>query len=165
MSNTVFTKRMPAGVPGSISRPHEASTEPQTMDSAAPVPAFGYPVKISGNKIAAIAAGDTAADVYGFLVRIFPATSGSLEQDFDSAVPVPHGLHPVMTRGYINVLCAAGTAAKNGAVYMRVAAGAGNAPVGRIEAAEIPGETVAIPNCIFTGPVDENSITEVRFWR
>ena len=165
MSQMVFNKRMPAGVPGSLSRPYEAATEVQVMDDAAPVTAFGFPVKITGNRIAAIAAGDTADDVYGFLVRIFPASTGSIDQDFGPGVPVAKGLHTVMVRGYMNVICAAGTAAKGQPVYIRVAAGSGSLPIGRVEAAEVSGETVAVPNCIFTGPADADNITEIRFWR
>jgi hypothetical protein len=167
MSNSamVFTTRMPAGFPGSLTRPDEATVETQAMSLDAPVTAFGLPVKMVGGKVAPLEAGDTEDAVYGFLVRVFPTVSGDLSASFDGAAPNPHQLHSVMTRGYMSVVCAAGTPDKGGQVYVRLAPGSGNAPLGQIESAAVSGETVALPHCIFTGSGDAQGVTEIRLWR
>lgn len=165
-----FLTRMPVGVPGALTRPDLCAVESQIMDGDNPVTAFGAPVKIGPNgNIQPLAAGDAAADVYGFLTRPWPSLSGGLSADlsqgFADGAPWPRALCAVMTRGYMTVHCAEGAPAKNGQVYARVAPGAGNKPVGQIEAAAVDNETVAVDNCIFMGPADADGVTEIRFWR
>ncbi len=45
---TSFTYRMPAGIPGAVTRVEHATIEPGLYSSGAPFSAFGLPAKISG---------------------------------------------------------------------------------------------------------------------
>ena len=76
---TAYLERMPAGIPGAVSRADSATLEAGIL-GANPI-AFGSLVKIVNGKIEAIGVGDAAASVYGILARTYPtqsaATAGS----------------------------------------------------------------------------------------
>lgn len=166
MSNSmVFTQRMPAGVAGGLSRPDEATVETQAMDTNAPATAFGQAVRIVDGKVAAPIAATTADDIYGLVVRVWPNISGQLGTSFTDGAPNPTEPVPVLVRGYMSVVCGAGTPAKGGAVYVRVASPTAGKPLGGLEAAEDGANTIVLTNAIFTGPMDSNNITEIRLWR
>lgn len=164
-TNMAFVTRMPAGIAGALSRPDEASVETQIMDSAAPATGFGQAVRINGGKVAALVSASVGADIYGFTVRIFPSISGALGSNFADGMPNPAEPAPILIRGYLGVTCNAGTPAKGGQVYVRVANATAGKPLGGVEATLVANETVAVPNCVFTGPMDSNTVTEIRFWR
>lgn len=144
-----YLKRMPCGFAGDVSRKAEATIESGLM--AADVP-YGAPVKMdAAGKIAPVAAAGDA--VYGFMVRPYPTQDESARAG---------SIQDCMRRGYMTVKLALGTAARGGAVHVRIKAAAGKA-VGDIEAAAVEGETVAIAGCIFLGAADDGGIVEISF--
>lgn len=158
---TAFTYRMPAGIPGAISRESQATIEPNMLDTTGAPTAYGTVVKLVSGLIKAIASGDAASVVYGFLVRPFPFND-STDGLGTGTVPTARRLCDVMRRGYMMVALAAGTAAKGGQVYVRVTAGSGRA-VGAIETAADTGNCVAISGCTFMGAADASGNVEIAF--
>ncbi|MCQ4861155.1 hypothetical protein NE637_08335 [Desulfovibrio desulfuricans] len=147
MSNA-YLKRMPAGIPGDVSRKAEATVEAGLMGEAV---AFGAPVKMDGGRLVALSGASDA--VYGFVVRPYPtmgsaAASGSIQD--------------VLRRGYMTVKLTQGTSAKGGQVYVRHTAETGKA-VGDIEAAAVEGKNLAVPGCLFMGEADSSGNVEISF--
>jgi hypothetical protein len=142
---TAFQFRMPAGIPGNLTRVEHATVEPQLFDSANPCPAYGVPLKINaGGKIQPIGAGDLVASVYGLLVRPFPTSAGQ-DSLGTSTPPQIGGISDVLRRGYMMVLLSSGSAAaaKGGQVYIRTGNASGGKPIGGYEAAPDLGVTTA----------------------
>lgn len=158
-----FTYRMPAGIPGVVNRIQSATIETQIIDAAAPPGAYGVPVTIVAGKIQPVGTGDAAAAVYGFNVRPFP-TQGNGVDGLGVSTPPVSGITDILKRGYLSVkLNGTTAAAKNGAVYIRVAAAATGKPIGGLEAAADSTNTIAVANAYFTGPADAGGITEIAF--
>jgi hypothetical protein len=149
-----YLNRMPAGIPGEVTRQGSAVLETRLLGAASI--AFGAPVKISGTTLAPVAAGDTPDLIYGFLARSYPTTGIG-----DGPAAAPAGsLQSVMRRGYMSVaLKGSAPAALAGQVYVRVTAADGKA-VGDIEAAGGAG-LVAVPGGIFMGAADAGGSTEI----
>lgn len=128
-----FLYRMPAGIPGDVTRKQDSTLEPVTIGASAV--AHGAPVKLSGGLAVPIAGGDDASDLYGLLARPYPM-QGTVN-DLGQATSPAGGQGDVLRRGYMAVLLASGTAAKGGPVFMRVTEDTGKA-VGDIEAVADP---------------------------
>lgn len=160
---TAFTFRAPYGIPGDLSRNAGGGTiEPVAQNASTPVTGYGLPVKLSGNTVVGITASTDI--VYGFAARPYPIQSAS-NQSFGVATPpvAPGAIIDVLRRGYISVLCTAGTPAKGGAVYVRYAGGTTPNPVGGIEATYINGTNAKIVGAEFFGPADPNGNTDIFF--
>ena len=158
-----FLYRMPAGIPGDVTRPSNSTTEPQQIDAAAPPTKYGVFVKLVSGKVRPIAASDAATVVYGLLQRPYPTNAAN--EALGAATPPTSGLCNVVVRGYMTVKLAFGTAAKNGQVYVTTVAG-GAAAVGDIATSATPdtGATaVAVAGCIFMGAADASGNVEIRF--
>jgi hypothetical protein len=149
-------ERMPAGVPGDVSRKQNATLEPNLVGNI-PIP-FGAPVKLVSGKLAPLAGGESAAAVYGFLARAYPI--GSIDDAQGRACACPDSAQDVLRRGYMTLKLAQGVAAKNGVVYVRLTADTGKAP-GDIEAAGGTG-LVAVP-AVFMGPADAGGNVEIAY--
>lgn len=164
-----FKYRMPAGIPGATNRVEQLTSEAQIMDTAFPVLLFGVPVKIVSGLVRPIASGDSASLVYGFLIRPYPTqnvgTAYSAGADgFGGGVPNPQDIANVMRRGYMTVQLNNVTAAvKNGQVYVRIANGTTQNPIGGIEAGASGGDCVAITGALFVGPADAAGNTEIQY--
>ncbi len=159
-----FTYRMPAGIPGDLSRQSQSTVEAQAQDPAFPFPTFGVPGKISVNgKFAPIAGGDAATAVYGFLVRPFPTQGPNASDPLGTSVPPTSGICNVLRRGYINVVVNAGTAVVGGPVYVRVAAPAGQKVIGGVEAVADGANTIVLANAMFTSGADASGNAEVGY--
>lgn len=154
-----YITRMPAGIPGNISRTDSLTVQQEMLDTSN-LPAFGGFVKLVSGRIQAIASGDAATVIYGLLVRSFPTQSPT--NAFGAASPIAGDLVDVMRRGYMQVALAAGTAAKGAQVFVRVTAGSGRA-VGAIETVADSGNCVAVANCFFMGPADASGNVEIAF--
>jgi hypothetical protein len=142
-----------------------ATVEPQILDSANQPTAYGVPVAIdaTSHKLRAIKAADTAAVIYGLLVRPFPFQSSNNDFGSDAGVPTS-GVVDVMKRGYMTVKLNGATASANGgAVYVRVANAATGKPIGGIEAAADSTNTVVMANAEFTGAADSDGNVEVAY--
>lgn len=158
-----FLYRMPAGVPGDVTRPSNSTTEPQQIDAAAPPTKYGVFVKMVSGKIRGLAASDAATVIYGLLQRPYPTNAAN--EPLGTATPPTSGMCDVVVRGYMTVKLALGTAAKGGAVYVVTTAG-GSVVVGDIVTSDSPaggGTAVLVPNCIFMGGADASGNVEIRF--
>lgn len=131
-----FLTRMPAGIPGNISRTNSAKVETALLDTTNYPTAFGVPgtIDASSKNFRGIMAGDVGASVYGFYVRPYPIQSNA-NDPLGTSTPPTSGLANVLRSGYINVLLNSGTAAKDGQAYVRVANASAGKPVGGVEAA------------------------------
>ncbi|MNF98644.1 hypothetical protein D3C84_815120 [compost metagenome] len=76
MSNA-FLYRMPAGIPGDVTRASQSTIEPVFLNPSLPFAGFGLFGKIVSEKFVPFGAGDTAGAEYGLLVRSYPITGGS----------------------------------------------------------------------------------------
>lgn len=168
--NNAYAFRMPAGIPGTPNREWEHTGEPNQLDATLVPGAYGDAVKMGSNgRIQALASGDAAAAVYGFLERAFPGqagtTYGATTQLLGASAPPAAGRCTVMKRGYMSVLVQGATVpAKGGAVYIRLG---GTVPAGGrlngLEAAPDSTNTVLIPNCYWMGAPDANGNSEIAF--
>ncbi|RJL71648.1 structural cement protein Gp24 [Acinetobacter radioresistens] len=157
MSNA-FLYRMPSGIAGDVSRKSHSTIE--AHDTVAGFTGFGIFGKMNADgKFAPLAAGDTAADVYGLIVRSYPTQSAS--NGLGAAVPVK-GFNDVLRRGYMTVKCNAGTSKTGGKVYVRIAAGNDAKPVGGIEAVADGDNTIAV-NAIFMHAADASGNVEISY--
>ncbi|NSX05083.1 structural cement protein Gp24 [Cupriavidus gilardii] len=162
MGNAILY-RMPSGIPGDISRQSQATVEPQIFDPALPFPGYGLFGKLAAGKFVPVASGDTAAVIYGLLVRPYPTTGGAGSEPLGTATPPTKGVCDVLRRGYMTVKNNAGTPALGGTVYVRVAAAADGKPIGGIEAAADGTNTVAVTGAIFMDGGDANGNVEISF--
>lgn len=164
MSGLAFTFRMPSGIPGSSSRNSPSVVEPNTISTVTPPTVYGNPVALDASQnIRPIAAGDTAASVYGFLFRAYPTNSGT--QGLGVSTPPTSGTCSVMRMGYINVAVTNGTPVKGGAVYVRTVVNAAlpNTYIGDVEAAADSTNSFVLTGAAFTGGMDANGNSEIAF--
>lgn len=119
----------PNGVAGDITRTDESNVEPAMLVAVSSVfaQAFGIPMVYVAGGISQYATGNVAADFAGVLVREVPAIGGTGSDLSFATVPYPVVPQGLCVRGYISVLCAAGTPARGGVVYVQVVA---NGPIG-----------------------------------
>lgn len=161
MSNAILY-RMPSGIPGDVSRASQSTIESGFFDPTAPFSAYGLPGKIVNGKFVPLANGDTAAVVYGFLVRPFPTTGANPSDPIGTSVPPTSGVCNILRRGYLTVLNQAGTPSLNGPVYSRVAAPSGNKTIGDVEAAADSTNTIQL-NATFTNAGDAAGNVEIAY--
>lgn len=120
----------PTGIPGDITRTDETNVEPAMLVAVSSVfaQAFGIPMKYTTGGIQQFNGGaETKADFAGVLVREVPGISGNITSDtsLSAAVPNPDQPQGLAVRGYVSVLCVAGTPARGGVVYVQIAANGG----------------------------------------
>jgi len=163
---TAFQYRMPAGIPGDISRDHaQATVEPGLFDASAPFSAYGLPAKLVSGKYQPFAGGEAATALAALVVRPFPISSQVASGGLGTSVPPQTGgLGDFLKRGYMAVQLNGGaTVAKGGQAYIRVAAAASGKPIGGIEGAADSTNTIAPAGLVFMGPADANGIVEVAY--
>lgn len=161
MSNA-FLYRMPSGIPGAVSRQENQTIESVPFDSSTPFAGYGLFGKVASGKLQPVGSGDAATAVYGLLTRPYP-TQGGANDPLGTGTPPTTGFANVMRRGYATVKLNAGTAALNGAVYVRVAAPSGAKVVGGIEAAADSTNTILVANCTFMGAADASGNVELAY--
>ena len=153
-----FLYRMPSGIAGDVSRKSHSTIESQV--AIAGFAAFGLFGKMDANgKFAPLASGDTAASVYGLIVRSYPTQSAS--NGFGASVPVT-GFNDVLRRGYMTVKCNAGTAKTGGKVFVRIGAGTEAKPIGGIEAVADSTNTIEV-NATFMHAADASGNVEISY--
>jgi len=159
-----FTTRMPAGIPGSISRSDSKTVEPGLFESGYVPALFGRFVKLTAGLYRDLATSDAGSVVAGFLVRSYPMQS--TDNNFGAGAPPNTTLtFDVLKRGYAIATLKLGTAVKGGQVYVVTTAG-GSVAVGDIVTSASPaggGTGVAVPNAFFTGPADAGGIVEIAY--
>ncbi|ELY2859477.1 structural cement protein Gp24 [Cronobacter sakazakii] len=156
--------RMPVGIPGAISRPRDMTIEPVILDAANTFNFYGLAGKDSADgKFIPLAEADTADVITGLYVRPYPTTSTP-----DMVRQVGTGKSftgDVLKRGYMTVKVG-GTAVgltKGAPVYVRTANPTEDSPLGAIMGAAVDGETVALPNAVFTGSGDAEGNAEIAY--
>lgn len=154
---------MPFGIPGDVTRQSQAKIEAQVFNAAAAFSGYGLFGKIASGKFVPVGSGDTAAAVYGVLVRPYPITGTNASDPLGTSVPPTTGLADVLRSGYINVKNNAGTPAVGGQVYIRVANAGTGKPIGGIEAAAVTDETIAVTGATFAGAADANGNVEIAY--
>ena len=153
-----YLYRMPAGIPGAINRPDQATVEPIALDPTAPFPQYGKFGKTSATgTFVPLASGDAAALITGMLVRPFPTQGGATGVTGQLLVAVPPqngGIGDRMKRGYLSVQLNWGQSVKDGPVYVCITAGGGHV-VGDIGGDNsLAAAAVVVPNAVFTGAAD-----------
>jgi hypothetical protein len=163
-TDVAFQFRMPAGIPGAVTRASLATIEPQQLDTTYYPTSYGVPVVIdaTSHNVRYAKTGDAATAIYGMYVRTFPS-GGSATDGLGTSTPPVAGLCSILKRGYMMVKVNVGTAVKNGAVYVRITANGGNTIIGGIEATSDSTNTLALPNAYFMGAADANGFTEIGF--
>lgn len=155
----VFLTRMPSGIPGDITAKANAKVDPVVLNAAAAFSGYGLPGKFVAGKFVPVSAAADGVKVRGFLARPYPTQTGAADGSGVSAQIVGDALRS----GHITVRCNAGNPAKDGAVYVRVAAAAAGKPIGGIEAAAVVDETEVIPGAYFTGAKDTDGTVEIEY--
>lgn len=158
-----FLYRMPAGIPGDVTRASQSTIEPVFLDPALPFAGYGLFGKIAAGKFVPFGEGDANGADYGLLVRAYPTTGGSGADPLGTSTPPIKGIADVLRRGYMTVKLNAGTASKDSPVYVRVAAAAAGKPIGGIEAVADSTNTVAITIASFMGPADASGNVEIQY--
>jgi hypothetical protein len=156
-----FMFRMPAGIPGAINRPDQATIEPVALNPANPFTAYGRFGKTVAGLFVPLASADTVALITGLLVRPFPIQSSSWPgAAFLTGAPMTQfgGIGDRAKRGYFTVQMGFGTAVKDAAVWVCLTATA-NSQVGDIGDASIGANGAAVPGAVFTGPADATNQT------
>ncbi len=142
----------PNGVPGDISRPDNCNVEPAMLvgvgDPAVYPTTFGIPVKYVTGGIQQFNGGAETPDLFaGVLIREAPSISGSTtpasEALLDGGVPNPAQPQGLLVRGYVSVICARGTPARGGAVFIQIVAN-GGVPVGAFCADDDGGNAIEL---------------------
>jgi hypothetical protein len=161
---TAFTYRMPAGIPGSVTRVEHADVEPGLFSAGAPFSAYGLPAKLSSGVYVPFVGGEAATALAALIVRPYPTGATSSDGLGTSTPPQIGGICNALKRGYMMVQLNGGASVvKGGQVYIRVAAAAGGKPIGGLEGASDSTNTVAPAGLFFTGPADANGNVEVAY--
>lgn len=164
-----YQYRMPAGIPGEVSRLWDAVIEPAAITpygTTGHPTAYGVPLvpdSASGNEgnMRILAAGDTY--VYGVLVRPFP--TGASQDALGVSTPPLNGACDVLRSGYITVLLSGSTdAVKGGQVYVWTAAATGTHIVGGWESTDPSSNGFAVTGARFMGPAGAGNIVEIAIY-
>lgn len=140
---------MPRGFAGELTRAYYTNlVETKLNDKAAPVVAFGFPVKVNDakNAITPCKSAEDAGKVYGFSVRFYGQAQTSDQHPTEGA---PIG---VLRKGYVAVKCKGGTPVLGDKVYLTAK--------GEVTA-EAAG--TAIEGAQFMGAVDADGLAEISF--
>jgi hypothetical protein len=171
MPDSVFMYRMPAGIPGEVTRFQTVGTTiaAQQQNATTPFTAYGQVGTIDTNGGRPLLVTDVALPTspLGISVRPFVATDNQVANPgvvgFGASVPMNKGAIDMLFRGYINMkLNGAAAAVKGGQVYVFVGASAGNHVLAGIEAAAGT-NLLALPGAFFVGPADAQGNTEIQF--
>lgn len=160
MSNA-YLYRMPSGIPGDVSRKLDSTIDTQLFNPSLPFASYGIPAKLASGKVVPFAGGETAADLFGFLVRPYPTQSA--QEPIGTATPPTTGPANILRRGWMTVKCNAGTPAQGGTVYVRIAAASGAKVIGGIEAVADSTNTVALTGVKFTNAGDASGNVEIEY--
>jgi hypothetical protein len=168
MPDAVFTYRMPAGIPGEVSRFTVLGTtiEAEPQNATTPVNAYGQLCVVDTNGCRPIAAADSAAIAVGLLgisVRPFPGSDLTVGNvPFGAATPPTKGVIDILKRGYITVKNNVGSPVKGGAVFVYFGTSTGSHVQAGFEAAA-GANLWQVPGAYFMGAADANGNVEIQF--
>lgn len=132
MAGKAYLTRLPLGMPGATTRPHDLTAEAAIIDVSKPFASYGLAGKYAGDKFVPLEDGDAVADVVGLFMRPYPTTNPT---DARALGMTAGYTGDVLKRGYICVsvpATQAGTAKKGGKVYVRVSGATDTSPLGSI---------------------------------
>jgi hypothetical protein len=159
-----FQYAMPAGIPGTVNRVHDATVVAEILNPTTPPTQYGTAVVMDAatGTIRVPIAADTVFD--GLYSRPYPTQSS--QDPLGTSTPPTYVQQPignVLRRGFMSVLLRGATAAAKGApVYVWTAAAAGGQIPGGITA--VSGASSAVmPGAFFRGPADPGGFTEVEY--
>ena len=157
----VIGKDFPHGFAGCFARQPDMIVQTRPAGGEANIP-FGTPLVYDTDGKSVVAAGATFAAANFVGVAGFEIKSVLTYLDQSAGAYAPGEAVSVFQRGSINVK-AYGTPALGGTVYIRTAASETytGEPVGCFTATNESGDTVALANCQWGGPADENGIAEL----
>jgi hypothetical protein len=169
-----YAYRMPAGIPGEVTRYSVGTTiEQQLVDANAPPAAYGLPVVIDAATygVRTLVTADVVGPnvPYGCIVRPYPiqpsaaANYGAVPVG-SPGVPPTQGIVDVLKRGYMSVavnFTGAGPV-KGGPVYIWTAASAAPHVQGGITSDGPSANVIAAP-AYFTGPADSAGNGEIAW--
>ena len=161
MSNA-YVYRMPAGIPGVVTRVGQSTLEARIIDTNYPPTAFGKFVKAVSGLIRTIASGDAATVVIGLIAKPYPYQEPTSNEAIGTATPSTVLPCDIMKRGYMIVHFNGTTAEKDGQVYVRITADTGKL-VGDIEEGADSAKCVAVVGCFFMGAADADGNVEIAY--
>lgn len=157
-----YQYRMPAGIAGEVTRSNSAVIEPNLVNASNPPLAFGVFVKMVSGLVNPLASGDTAAVIYGLIVRPYPTSGSVASQGLGGGAPSTSDPASILRVGYCNVKLARGTAVRGAPVYVRITAG--SYAIGDIEdATNLGGGQVVVTKGTFMGSADANGNVEIAY--
>lgn len=163
-----YLYQAPVGVAGDITRVDETNVEPAMLVAASAVyaQAFGIPLKYTTGGVQQFNGGaEVAADFAGILVREVPSISGNALSSFTNTIPNPDQVQGMAVRGYVNVVCAAGTPVRGTLAYIQIIA-SGGVGVGSFRASSDGGNAIATTNVTWSADgKDADGNAEVRIAR
>lgn len=175
MTDSVFSFRMPSGIPGEVNRAIAGAVEaPEVQNASTPVTEYGVPVILDANGARPVTAGDVTDQMEaGFSARPYPSSdlnygltnAGAANPGFGSGTPPATGEITIMRRGFMTVKLGGSTAAaKHGPVYVWTAVDSGAHVQGHVEAADPGGsDGFALFRAWFRGPADASGNVEIEY--
>ncbi|EAQ0292876.1 hypothetical protein WKB38_000245 [Salmonella enterica subsp. enterica serovar Braenderup] len=165
MAGNAYLTRMPLGFVGAVTRPRDLTIEPVMLDHNKLFSTYGLPGKYVDNQFVPLVDGDTIDKVKGIFVRPFPITSAP---DLAWLGVTANQVGDNLKRGYICVKATAGnaTAAKKGdPVYVRVAGGTTQSPVGSfvLSPDSTASNTLQLTNAEVMGPGEADGRIEIAY--
>lgn len=162
MPGKVIGKTLDLGYAGTVSRnPDNISIARRVNEDSSKI-AFGQAVKLNAdNSVSLMGENDSAEDFVGVAIR-------DVKQSTDYFSVLGHynanEAINILTRGSMTIKCNRGTPTANGKAYVRIKEdlAAPDGVVGGFEAEADGGNTVLVPNVVFTtGQTDTNGIAEI----
>jgi hypothetical protein len=158
---------MDTGYPGAVNRLHDATVQPEVLNTATPPLGYGTMLVMDAptGTLRPPVAADTAAVFAGLYVRPYPRQSNlSTNDPLGTSTPPSTGIGDVLKRGYMTVRLNSASPAvvKGQPVGVFIGAATAGNPAGGVTGAA-PGATVLAVNGTFMGPADANGMTEVAY--
>jgi len=155
-----LTFRMNGLFPGQVTRTHPQWIEPCLKHpAAAPIlPGMAVVVVQADNSVIPVDGTFVAGPIHGVAVRSYPVQSTIINGDGSTVSSTPQV--DILREGYIGVPCV-GVPAKEGDVFIWIAADAAPHKQGGFEAVASGANTVEVTNAKFNGPPDAQGNAEV----
>ena len=158
----VISTGMPNGFAGNYARQPDAIIVTRPAGGEDPIP-FGAPLVYDSDNQSVVQAGATATAALFAGVAAAEVKPALTYADQEGGAYAPGDAVGVFQRGSINVLCAGGTPARGGAVYLRTGTSETytGETVGSFTATNEASKTVQLTNCQWGGPADANGVAEL----
>lgn len=167
MGKHSYLYRMPAGIPGALTRDSVATIEGIPFATNPGFNSYGVACKVVNGHITSIVSGDSESVVFGILVRPYPITGQQASAPLGSSTPPSVDREAnVLKRGYMTIENTQGTPSLNAPVYVRVADSSGTGlPMGSLSASQdsTASDTPQLTGAVFMGAADSSGNVEIAF--